>query len=66
MIDGYSLNSAFRRYHIGHLLRRLGASLPQLLRGIELIQESRGIEQLLWRELELEYKPIFMVIFRFS
>ena len=52
-------NAAFRHHHVGHLLHRIGAALPRLLGGQDLIRESRAIEQMCWRELEYEKQPIF-------
>lgn len=52
-------NAAFRRHHMGRLLHRIGVVLPRLLDGQDLIRESRGIEQLCWRELGFEMQPVF-------
>jgi len=52
-------NKAFRRHHISRLLHRLGAQLPQWLRGEELIREINAIEQVCWRELGYEKRPVF-------
>ena len=52
-------NAAFRSHHMGRLLHRIGVVLPRLLDGQDLIRESRGIEQLCWRELGFGKQPIF-------
>ena len=52
-------NAAFRRHHMGSLLHRIGALLPEWLDGQDLILESRVIEQLCWRELGYGKPPIF-------
>lgn len=52
-------NAAFRRHHMGRLLHRIGAQLPRLLDGQELIRESRSIEQRCFRELGYAKQPIF-------
>ena len=52
-------NADFRRHHMGQLLHRIGAQLPQWLDGQDLIRESCAIEQLCWRELGLAKQPIF-------
>lgn len=44
---------------MGRLLHRIGAQLPQWLDGQDLIQESRSIEQLCWRDMEYAKQPIF-------
>ena len=51
--------AAFRRHHMGRLLHHIGVVLPRLLDGQDLIRESRGIEQLCWRELGFGKQPIF-------
>lgn len=52
-------NATFRRHHMRRLLHRIGEVLPRLLDGQDLIRESRGFEQLCWRELRYEMQPIF-------
>lgn len=52
-------NAAFRRHHMGGLLHRIGVVLPRLLDGQDLNRESRGVEQLCWRELGFESHPVF-------
>lgn len=52
-------NTEFHHHHMGRLLHRIGAQLPQWLDGQDLIQESRSIEQLCWRDLEYAKQPIF-------
>ena len=44
---------------MGRLLHRIGAQLPRWLYRRELIRESRGIEQLCWRDLGYAEQPIF-------
>ena len=50
---------AFRRHHMARLLMRIGALLPYLLSGKDLVRESRSIERLCWRELGYTKQPIF-------
>ena len=52
-------NAAFRRHYMGNLLPRIGAVLPRLLDGQDLIRESRGVERMCWRELGYEKQPVF-------
>jgi hypothetical protein len=52
-------NKIFRRHHVSQLLHRLGEQLPQWLSGEELIREIRAIEQVCWRELGYEKRPVF-------
>lgn len=51
-------NKEFHHHHMGRLLHRIGAQLPRWLDGRELIRESRGIEQLCWRDLRYAEQPI--------
>lgn len=52
-------NVAFRRHHMGRILRRIGMILPQLLDGQELVQAARHMEYFGWRELDHAKPPIF-------
>lgn len=52
-------NKAFRRHHLGRLLRLIGSILPQWLDGPELVLAARDIERLCWRELGYEKAPLF-------
>lgn len=53
------LNAAFRRHHMGRLLHRIGALLPQLLGDPKPTRQSCVLEQLCWRELGLAKQPVF-------
>lgn len=52
-------NKAFRRHHMGRLLRRIGSMLPQWLDGPELAHAARDIERMCWRELRYTKAPLF-------
>lgn len=52
-------NVAFRRHHMGRILRRIGMLLPQLLAGHELIRAALHLEYFCWRELGHAKPPIF-------
>ncbi|WP_157019869.1 hypothetical protein [Acidovorax temperans] len=45
---------------MARLLIRLGAVLPCLIKGQDLIRESRAIEQRCWRELGLAKQPLYV------
>ena len=54
-----SNNYAFRRYHMGRLLGRIGSMLPQWLDGSELVLAAKDIERMCWRELGYGKAPLF-------
>lgn len=54
-----SHNKAFRRHHLGRLLRLIGSILPQWLDGPELACAAQDIERMCWRELGYRKAPLF-------
>lgn len=54
-----SHNKAFRRHHLGRLLRLIGSILPQWLDGPELALAAKDIERMCWRELGYRKAPLF-------
>lgn len=59
MIVEAARHTEYRRHHIGRLLHRMGALLPQWLNGPDLVRECRELERLCWRELGYSQSPVF-------
>ena len=59
MIVEAARHMEYRRYHMGRLLHRMGALLPQWLNGPDLVRECRELERLCWRELGYSQSPVF-------